>query len=131
MNILILGASRGIGLEFVRQYTRAGALVTATARDDVGLQKIKALGAKAHKLDVADPQSVSGLAWMLDGEKFDVALYVAGVYSESGASIPPTQLEFDRVMHANVLGAMQSIPQVAPLVEVAQGKFIFISSEMG
>jgi NAD(P)-dependent dehydrogenase (short-subunit alcohol dehydrogenase family) len=131
MKILVLGASRGIGLEFVRQYVHAGAQVTATARNDQGLQKIQALGAKALKLDVADPQNVSGLAWMLDGEKFDVALYVAGVYTENGATSPPTQQEFDRTMHTNVLGAMQAIPQVAPLVEQAKGKLVFITSGMG
>ncbi len=135
MKILVLGASRGIGLEFVRQYAHAGAQVTATARKDAGLQKIKALGAKALRLDVADPQSVSGLAWMLDGETFDIALYVAGVYTQGGATTPPTRDEFDGTMHANVLGAMQTIPQVAPLVEAANhghgGKFIFITSGMG
>jgi NAD(P)-dependent dehydrogenase (short-subunit alcohol dehydrogenase family) len=131
MKTLIIGASRGIGLEFVRQYTHAGAQVTATARNEDGLQKIKALDAKALRLDVADPASVSGLAWMLDGEKFDLAIYVAGVYTESGATTPPTQAEFDHVMHANVLGAMQTIPPVAPIVAQAKGKFIFISSDMG
>ena len=34
-------------------------------------------------------------------------------------------------MHTNVLGAMQVIPQVAPLVEAAGGRFGFISSTMG
>jgi NAD(P)-dependent dehydrogenase (short-subunit alcohol dehydrogenase family) len=131
MKTLILGASRGIGLEFVRQYAHAGAQVTATARTDDGLQKIKALGAKPLKLDVADPASVSGLAWMLDGEKFDLAIYVAGVYTQNGATSPPTRDEFDRTMHTNVLGAMQTIPQVAPLVEEVKGKFIFITSGMG
>jgi NAD(P)-dependent dehydrogenase (short-subunit alcohol dehydrogenase family) len=135
MKVLVLGASRGIGLEMVRQYGQAGAQVTGTARNDAGLQKIKTLGATALKLDVADPQSVSGLAWMLDGEKFDIALYVAGVYTQGGASAPPTQQEFDSTMHTNVLGAMQAIPQVAPLVEAADhgrgGKFIFITSGMG
>jgi NAD(P)-dependent dehydrogenase (short-subunit alcohol dehydrogenase family) len=135
MKILVLGASRGIGLEFVRQYAQAGAQVTATARSDAGLQQIKALGATALKLDVADPQSVSGLAWLLDGEKFDIALYVAGVYTQGGATTPPTQQEFDSTMHTNVLGAMQTIPQIAPLVEAANhgqgGKFIFITSGMG
>jgi NAD(P)-dependent dehydrogenase (short-subunit alcohol dehydrogenase family) len=135
MKILVLGASRGIGLEFVRQYAQAGAQITATARSDEGLQKIKALGAKALRLDVADPKSISGLAWMLDGEKFDVALYVAGVYSEGGATTPPTRDAFDNTMHTNVLGAMQAIAQVAPLVEAANhgqgGKFIFITSGMG
>jgi NAD(P)-dependent dehydrogenase (short-subunit alcohol dehydrogenase family) len=135
MNILVIGASRGIGLELVRRYAAAGAQVTATARSEAGLQTIKALGAKALKLDVADPASVSGLARLLEGEKIDLALYVAGVYTQAGATTPPTQEEFDHTMHANVLGAMQTIPQVAPLVEAAQqgqgGKFIFITSGMG
>ncbi|NJS36341.1 MAG: SDR family NAD(P)-dependent oxidoreductase, partial [Brachymonas sp.] len=52
---LIIGASRGIGLEFVRQFAHAGHRIIATARSDEGLQKITALGAKALKLDVAKP----------------------------------------------------------------------------
>jgi NAD(P)-dependent dehydrogenase (short-subunit alcohol dehydrogenase family) len=131
MNILIIGASRGIGLEFVRQYVHAGDRVIATARSDEGLGKITALGAKALRVDVAEPASVSGLAWQLDGEKFDVAIYVAGVWADGNALQPPTQALFDQTMHANVLGAMQTIPQVAPLVEEAGGKFAFISSGMG
>ncbi len=47
-----------------------------------------------------------------------------------GACTPPTQTDFDAVMHANVLGAMQAIPQVAPLVEAAGGVFAFLSSSM-
>jgi NAD(P)-dependent dehydrogenase (short-subunit alcohol dehydrogenase family) len=131
VNVLVLGASRGIGLEFVRQYRAAGHRVVATARDAQGLKKLEDLGARALKLDVADPASAGGLSRQLDGEKFDVALYVAGVYSTAGAKEPPTQQEFDRVMRTNVLGAMQLIPQVAPLVEQAGGRFVFITSGMG
>jgi NAD(P)-dependent dehydrogenase (short-subunit alcohol dehydrogenase family) len=131
MNILVIGASRGIGLEFVQQYRAAGDRVIATARDDAGLERLRALNAVALKLDVASPASVSGLAWQLDGEKIDVALYVAGVLTRADARTPPTQPDFDHVMHTNVLGAMQTIPQVAPLVEAAQGRFGFISSDMG
>jgi NAD(P)-dependent dehydrogenase (short-subunit alcohol dehydrogenase family) len=132
--VLIIGASRGIGLEFVRQYSADGARVIATARDAAGLERLRALEAIALKLDVADPASVSGLAWQLDGEQIDVAIYVAGIVSRPGADTPPTQPEFDRLMHTNVLGAMQTIPQVAPLVQAADkgrgGKFVFISSDM-
>jgi len=129
--VVVLGASRGIGLEFVKQYRDAGERVIATARDDAGLARLRALGATALRLDVADAPSIAGLAWQLDGEKIDIALYVAGVISRHDAHTPPTHVEFDRVMHTNVLGAMQAIPQVAPLVEVAQGRFAFISSQMG
>lgn len=131
MNILIIGASRGIGLEFVRQYRQAGARVIATARSDEGLGKITALGAKALRVDVAQPASVDSLAGLLDGEKIDVAVYVAGVWADGNAKQPPAQELFDATMHANVLGAMQAIAQIAPLVEKAAGKFAFISSGMG
>ena len=129
--VLVIGASRGIGLELVRQYREAGDRVIATAREDAGLQRLRAVDAHALKVDVADPASVSGLAWQLEGEKIDVALYVAGVYTTAGATTPPTREEFDRTLHTNVLGAMQVIPQVAPLVEAAGGQFAFITSGMG
>lgn len=131
--VLVIGASRGIGLEFVRQYVTEGARVIATARDATGLARLRELGATALKVDVADPASVSGLAWLLDGESIDIALYVAGVWSGHGATTPPTQPEFDRVLHTNVLGAMQAIPQVAPLVAASRqgGRFAFITSGMG
>ena len=129
--VLVIGASRGIGLETVRQYAQAGDRVLATARDADGLDRLRTLGATALKVDVANPASISGLAWQLDGEKIDVALYVAGVLPAGDARSPPTREDFDRTMHTNVLGAMQALPQVAPLVEAAHGKFAFISSRMG
>ena len=128
--ILVIGALRGIGLEFVRQYREAGHRVIATVRDEAGWARVQALGAQALTVDVADPASVSGLAWMLDGEKLDFALYVAGVIRRPNALTPPTREDFDAVMHANVLGAMQAIPQVAPLVADAHGVFAFLSSSM-
>ena len=129
-SILVIGASRGIGLELVRQYTEAGRRVIATVRNDAGRERVQAMGAEALTVDVANPASVSGLAWQLDGEKLDLAFYVAGVMRRPGAHTPPTQQDFDAVMHTNVLGAMQAIPQVAPLVADAGGVFAFISSSM-
>ena len=128
--VLIIGASRGIGLELTRQYLEAGDRVIATARSDADLSRLQAMGAETLRVDVADATSVSGLAWQLDGEKLDVALYVAGVMDRAGATTPPTQIDFDRVMHANVLGAMQAIPQVLPWVENAGGVFGVLSSSM-
>ncbi|MDP2261975.1 MAG: SDR family oxidoreductase [Hydrogenophaga sp.] len=129
--VLVIGASRGIGLEMVSQYREAGERVIATARDDAGLARLAVLGAETLRVDVADPSSVSALAWQLDGEKIDIALYVAGVMDRGGATTPPTQQAFDAVMHANVLGAMQVIPQVMPMVEAAGGVFAAVSSAMG
>ena len=56
---LVIGASRGIGLELVRQYLAEGWRVIATARDEAGLALLKSLGAQALRVDVANPMSVS------------------------------------------------------------------------
>ena len=130
---LVMGASRGIGRELVRQLLAASWQVHATARADAALSELQAAGAMPLKLDVTRPESLAGLGWQLDDVKLDLAIYVAGVYGppHQGATAPPTQADFDAVMHANVLGAMQALPLVAPMVEQAGGRFVVISSEMG
>ncbi|QIL83256.1 SDR family oxidoreductase [Diaphorobacter sp. HDW4A] len=128
--VLVIGASRGIGLEFVRQYRDAGHRVIATVRDEPARERVLALGAEVHLIDVAQPASVSGLAWLLDGVRIDIAIYVAGVIRRPNALTPPTQEDFDAVMHTNVLGAMQVLPQIAPMVEEASGVLAFLSSSM-
>jgi NAD(P)-dependent dehydrogenase (short-subunit alcohol dehydrogenase family) len=128
---LIVGASRGIGLEFVRQYRAEGWEVTATARSPDGLRQLTSLGARALELDVMDPQAPARLSGPLKDTSWDVALYVAGVMSRGGASAALPREEFDRIMHANVFGAMQLIPIIAPGVAAAAGKFGFLSSALG
>ncbi|MDO9361030.1 MAG: SDR family oxidoreductase [Polaromonas sp.] len=128
--VLVIGASRGIGLEFVRQYRGAGARVIATARDAAGLERLKALGAQAVKLDVDEVASVSGLAWQLDGEQIDVALYVAGVLAGGNAGDPPAADVFDQVMRTNVLAPMRVLPQLMEVLAPG-ARLVVLSSRMG
>ena len=131
MQVLIVGASRGIGLELVRQYRADGAAVSATVRDDAGAQRLAELGATALRLDVADAASASGLAWQIDGAAFDVAIVNAGVIGPRGEGLAtPTEADFDHVMHTNVLGPMRVLPQLAEAL-VPGARLAVISSRMG
>ena len=127
---LILGASRGIGREMVRQYLADGWRVIATARSDEQRAALEAMGAVGLKIDVTSAESVAGLGWQLDDEKIDAAWLVAGLYGPRHDGFP-TQLEFDEVMHTNVLAAMRLLPLVAPMVATTRGKLAVISSRMG
>jgi len=131
VRVLVVGASRGIGLEFVRQYRADGARVAATARDEVGLARLAALGADALPLDVTDAASASSLAWHLEGIALDVAIISAGVYGPRTAGLEtPNAADFDAVMHANVLGPMRVLPQIADALAPG-ARLALISSRMG
>jgi NAD(P)-dependent dehydrogenase (short-subunit alcohol dehydrogenase family) len=127
---LVIGASRGIGLELVKQYRRDGWRVIATARKQEDCDALAALGAEPHKLDVNNLEAVAGIGWKLDGEELDVAILNAGVYGPRHDGFP-VQADFDSVMHTNVLAAMRLLPVIAPLVCAAKGKLAVLSSRMG
>lgn len=127
---LIIGASRGIGLEFARQYRQAGWRVLATARGHAAHERLRQLGATTLELDVAAPPSTTALATWLKDQPLDLAVYVAGIMRDADARTPPTRDDFDAIMRTNVLGAMQALPQVAPRIATTRGVFAFMSTGM-
>lgn len=131
MRVLVIGASRGLGREFVTQYLADGAQVTATARRPDDVAALEAQGATAFVLDVADATSASGVAWRVDNAGFDVVIVNAGVYGPDTAGLDtPAEADFDAVMHTNVLGAMRVIPQLADAL-APSARLAVLSSRMG
>jgi NAD(P)-dependent dehydrogenase (short-subunit alcohol dehydrogenase family) len=84
--MMVIGASRGIGLELARQYARDGWRVHATTRTP---EQPGALGTLAgdvvlHALDVRRAEQISALAAAVAHEGIDVLIHNAGV---SGAGM--------------------------------------------
>ncbi|QGZ62066.1 SDR family oxidoreductase [Paraburkholderia acidisoli] len=129
---LIVGASRGLGIEFVHQYRKSGWRVLATARSPEALDALRDAGAQPFALDITRPEEIAALGWKLDGERIDVALINSGVYGPRTEGVETVTAEdFDHVMSTNVRGPMQLIPTVLPLVEAAHGVLAVMSSRMG
>ncbi|WP_322094553.1 SDR family oxidoreductase [Paraburkholderia bannensis] len=129
---LIVGASRGLGLEFARQYAKAGWRLLATGRSEASLADLRALGAQTYQFDIAQPEDIVELGRKLDGERLDVALIVSGVYGPRTEGVEAiTAEDFEYVMNTNVRGPMQLIPLLLPLVDAAHGVLGVLSSRMG
>jgi NAD(P)-dependent dehydrogenase (short-subunit alcohol dehydrogenase family) len=131
-SVLVVGASRGIGLEFVRQYIADGARVTATHRTPEAGAMLRSLGAKPVTLDLLDEGAVADFGEQIGREKIDIAIICAGVLARRSNAIgAPGGLDFDAVMHTNVRAPMQLIPALAPALIASRGKLAVLSSRMG
>lgn len=149
---LIIGASRGIGLEFARQYAADGWTVLATHRAPADADRLRGIGAQPIPLDVLDPNAPAALAAALaDGgvppssdtaadptatgadAAIDLAIVNAGIHGPRQIRIdhPPTAVDFDAVMRTNILGPMRLLGVLARPLEAAKGTLALITSRMG
>ena len=133
--ILLVGASRGLGLGLAREYLKRGWQVVATARDPAKAGDLRALadGARlrVEALDMAEPERAAGLAHTLAGTRLDVVFIVAGQASAGYAPIhetPPGKAatEFLVNSYAPPAAAEALLPLLAP-----GGIVVFMTSALG
>ena len=130
--VLVIGASRGIGRECVRQYAADGATAIGTARSDAGRAAVREAGGEPLSLDVLDDAAVAALATRLGDRTIDIAIINAGVYGPRVTALtPPGNEEFDLVMRTNVRAPMQLLSALAPILATSRGKAAVVSSKMG
>lgn len=127
-SILIIGASRGLGLGLAQEFAKRGWRVTATERSRS--EALHAVGGVAVKTaDVTDPASYADLA--TDSEAFDAVFVNAGI---SGArhqsSDQATGEEVAEVMMTNAYGPVRAARALLPAVRKG-GTLGFMSSLMG
>lgn len=113
LTVLVTGANRGLGLEFVKQYAADGWQVAATARDPEKAHQLKQLAAKhsnvaVHTLNLTDEKSMNHVADALAGRAIDVLIHNAGLYPREGQKIG--ELNYDgwrEAIETNLFGTMR------------------------
>ena len=137
--VLITGANRGIGLEFVRQYAADGDRVLACARVPGEAKELVDLAAKSsghvtvHPLDVASGASIAHLVQELDGTPIDILINNAGVYGGDDQTAHRLDYEaWTRTLAVNSIGPVRVLLALLPNLKKGKGKkAVSITSGMG
>ncbi len=123
---MIVGASRGIGLELARQYAHARWRVHATTRDT---ESPGALGqipgdVRLHDLEVRDARNIADLSEAVRHEGIDVLIHNAGVGDDV---LPPAD-----VMAVNAVAPLAVTAALLPAIgRSPQKKVVLMTSQLG
>ncbi len=130
-SVMVIGASRGIGLELARQYAAAGWQVHATTRTLARPGKLGELSGDVtlYSLDVRSDADIAALAEALADAPIDVLIYNAGVIGSRGDGDEATRAETFRInSEAPILIATALLENVAAS---GQKKIAVMSSVQG
>lgn len=132
---MITGASRGIGLELVRQYAADGWKVIATCRTPIGVGELARIEGdiEVHGLDVNNTHQLDRLAKDLDGAAIDVLINSAGILGPRGVPYDEIDnMEWMKVMETNVYSPLKVCAAFVPhVLRSEQKKMVTVSSIMG
>jgi len=107
--------------------------VLGTVRDPASAARVAALGARPITADVADSESIAGLAATLAGEAIDVLVCNAGVAGRRGMALGSFDYaEWERVLRVNLLGAAAVVEALIENVAASERRVVaFLSSRLG
>lgn len=137
--VLITGSNRGLGFEFVRQYSAMGWKVIATARKLEKAEELQAFVAEngnvvIEQLDITDLARVDELAEQYKDQPIDVLLNNGAI----SGSPDPRQLfgkvdydRFDQFMDVNIRGPLKVSEAFLPHLKAGRHKKMAVMSSKG
>jgi NAD(P)-dependent dehydrogenase (short-subunit alcohol dehydrogenase family) len=128
-SVAVVGASRGIGREFVDQFLADGWGVHASARSADDLSALEGAGARAYRADVTDEGSLAAMAAAID-DPLDLLIVNAGVGSRERRLADVDAADWTRVMTVNALGPLLAARTVGGKVRDG-GTIVALTSLMG
>jgi NAD(P)-dependent dehydrogenase (short-subunit alcohol dehydrogenase family) len=138
--VLITGANRGIGLEFVNQYSTLGWNIIATARNPKKAEALQALAAEnsqivIEQLDVTDHTRIEWLADIYKDQPIDILLSNAGLtpkYKSAFKRLKGVDFEMaDMSMQVNAIGPLKLAQAFMDHVAASEQKKIIVISSKG
>src|SRR5216684_4945700 len=132
--LLLIGASRGLGFALAEEYLKRGWHVVATERDSATSKLHDLLRAAQGRLEIAtvditDPDQVVALRERLASRQFDMLFVNAGIGTRDMVADISTD-EFIRMMVTNALSPMRVVESLQELV-LPTGTIGIMSSGQG
>jgi NAD(P)-dependent dehydrogenase (short-subunit alcohol dehydrogenase family) len=134
--VLLIGASRGLGLAIAAEYIAGGSRVVASVRgaERTPLHDLEETAdgrLEIEHVDINEPQQVDALRDRLADRTFDLLFVNAGVTNDAGETpADVTTEEFTRLMVTNALSPVRVIETLGALVDPS-GTVAVMSSGQG
>ncbi|MDT9720067.1 SDR family NAD(P)-dependent oxidoreductase [Paenibacillus sp. ClWae2A] len=137
-NIIVFGASKGLGDAFVRGVPQSGDKVWVVSRskpESLSVEDgVKRIWIQA---DLSELQAAEQVASQLQGEKLDVLIYNVGIWEKEGFEEHYTfdrdePADISQLIHVNVTSTIVCIQALLPQLRQSEaGKIILIGSTAG
>ncbi|SER14263.1 NAD(P)-dependent dehydrogenase, short-chain alcohol dehydrogenase family [Rosenbergiella nectarea] len=125
--ILIIGASRGIGLGLVEQFLAQGWQVTATTRGT----PVQNSSAHWLALDITDPASQHYFIEQLADQRFAAIVINAGIYGPAEQRVDQaTDAQLNQLFLTNSFAPVRLAQRLLPYLASHSGVLAFTSSQM-
>ncbi len=131
--VLIVGASRGLGLGLAKQFSSEGWQVIATVRNSNQSEALSQIPqVQVEMLDMTDASSVEALAKRLEGKQLDVLFVNAGIAGPRDKSATQvSEADAGQLFFTNAVAPLRLAQQLLPSVNAERGVIAFMSSVLG